>query len=231
MKQLSATFATNRFFYISCLLFIGGLSLLVLLLSKPQSFILLNNYHSAALNIFFVNYTFFGDGIFALGLVAFLYYRKQKKLALLILAAYLSSGLTAQLLKNIIYAPRPRIYFEASQYIYHLDNFGNSGGGNSSFPSGHTTSAFALATVLALWFRKKWMGITLASAAVLVGYSRVYLAQHFPADVLAGACIGIAFGTLTMLLFSSTLRLRKAKKSNYTKQPGWNSYLPEPALS
>lgn len=230
MKQLSSTLHTNRLFYWSSLFFIACAGLVVFFFSKPAGFIFLNNHHSFALNVFFVNYTFLGDGIFALSLAAFLYYRKQKKLAVLILVAFASSGLTAQLLKNIIYAPRPRIYFEASQYIYHLDNFGNSGGGASSFPSGHTTSAFALATVLALWFRKKWLSIVLVLAAALVGYSRIYLAQHFPADVLAGSCIGILFGTLTVVLMTSTLKFRIPKRRKYTT-PAWNSNVPDAALS
>jgi membrane-associated phospholipid phosphatase len=230
MKKLPATLINNRFFYILCLLFVCFSFVLIILFSKPQSFILLNNYHTTALNIFFVNYTFFGDGIFALGLTVFLFYRKQNKLALLILIAFLSSGLTAQLLKNIIYAPRPRIYFEASQYIYRLDNFGNSGGGNSSFPSGHTTSAFALATILALWLRNKWTGIVLAIAAALVGYSRIYLAQHFPEDVLVGACIGIVFATATFLVFNSSIKLKLPKKLKRDVLV-WNDSVPGTALS
>lgn len=230
MKQISSTLYTNRLFYYCSLFFIVCAAAIVLTCSKPDGFILLYNHHHTALNIFFVNYTFLGDGIFALAFVAFLFYRKQKKLAWLVLIAFLSSGLTAQLLKNLIYAPRPRIYFEASQYIYHLDNFGNSGGGASSFPSGHTTSAFALATVLALWFRKKWLSIVLVAAAALVGYSRIYLAQHFSADVLTGSCIGIVFGTLTVILLNSNLKSSLFKKRKYTGQL-WKSNLPDAALS
>ncbi len=227
MKQLSSTLYTNRLFYYCSLFFIACAAVIVVLFSKREGFILLNNYHNVALNIFFVNYTFLGDGIFALALAAFLFYRKQKKLALLILIAYASSGLTAQVMKNIIYAPRPRIYFEASQYIYHLDNFGNSGGGASSFPSGHTTSAFALATIAALWFRKNWLSFLLATAAALVGYSRIYLAQHFLVDVLSGAGIGVVSGTITFImlynnrlpaLFKSVKRYRRKIWENTLQQ-------------
>lgn len=188
--------------------------LILLTVSKAESFISLNSFHSFSLNVFFVNYTFLGDGLFAIGLCAFLFYRKQKKLALLLLAAYLSSGLVTQILKNCIYAPRPRIFFEASQYLYHLDNFGNSGGGSSSFPSGHTTSAFAIATVLAVYFRNKYISVLLLIAASLVGYSRIYLAAHFPIDVLVGACIGIVFSTITIVLINSNIKIRFWEKVN-----------------
>jgi membrane-associated phospholipid phosphatase len=230
MKQLLSTLHTSRLFYRSSLFFIACAAVLVLFFSKPEGFMLLNSHYSFAGNVFFVNYTFLGDGIFALGLTALLYYRKQKRLAVFILAAYLSSGITVQLLKNIIYTPGPSIYFEAGQYIYHLDNFGNSGGGASSFPSGHTTSAFALATVLALWFRKKWLDILLVSAAALVGYSRIYLAQHAAADVLAGSCIGILFGTLTVVLLNSNVKFSLPDRKKYNR-PAWNRNAADAALS
>jgi len=230
MKQLNTTFRSAVHFYISSLLILLISVLLLLNVSKAESFISLNNFHSFGLNVFFVNYTFFGDGIFALGLCAFLVYRKQKKLALLILVAYLSSGLVTQVLKNLIYAPRPRIYFEASQYLFHLDNFGNSGGGSSSFPSGHTTSAFALATVLAVHFRKKYLSIILFIAAALVGYSRIYLAQHFPLDVVVGAAIGITFATLSIVVLNSTIRIRLPKRSGRTASQWDNQQLPHTAI-
>lgn len=221
MKQLHTTVKANHLFYFSCLFFLGLSSLTLSTVTKAESFISLNPFHSVFLNGFFVNYTFLGDGIFAISLCAFLFYRKQKKLALLILIAYLSSGLFTQILKNLIYAPRPRIYFEASQYLFHLDNFGNSGGGSSSFPSGHTTSAFALATVLAVHFKKKYISILLLAAAALAGYSRIYLAQHFPVDVLVGAAIGIVFATLTVVLSKSNSKIRLPKKIQRFIPPQW----------
>jgi undecaprenyl-diphosphatase len=229
MKQLNTILRSASYFYVSSVLILLTSLLLLLSASKADSFISLNSFHSFGLNVFFVNYTFFGDGIFALSLCAFLFYRKQKKLALLILVSYLSSGLVTQVLKNLIYAPRPRIYFEASQYLFHLDNFGNSGGGSSSFPSGHTTSAFALATVLAVHFRKNYLSIIFFIAAALVGYSRIYLAQHFLADVVTGACIGIVFATLSIILINAKPVAIFAKKRNrFSNQ--WETPLPNTAI-
>ncbi len=64
--------------------------------------------------------------------------------------------------------------------------------GATSFPSGHTMSAFALYTFAALNLpRKTWISLTLLLAAVLTGFSRMYLLQHFLKDVLAGAMLGV----------------------------------------
>lgn len=63
-------------------------------------------------------------------------------------------------------------------------------GGNYSFPSGHTVSAFAGAAFLQMRYGWKW-GIPAYLAASLVGYSRVNARAHWTTDVLAGAVIGI----------------------------------------
>jgi membrane-associated phospholipid phosphatase len=69
-----------------------------------------------------------------------------------------------------------------------------------SFPSGHTSVAFATATVLSLSF-PKWYVITPAySYAILVAYSRSYLGVHYPGDILAGAIIGTSSSLLTWRL-------------------------------
>jgi undecaprenyl-diphosphatase len=59
----------------------------------------------------------------------------------------------------------------------------------SSFPSGHATTAFALAAVLSLWYPRLTLVWLLLAAAI--GWSRVVLGSHFPSDVLAGAVLGL----------------------------------------
>jgi membrane-associated phospholipid phosphatase len=62
-----------------------------------------------------------------------------------------------------------------------------------SFPSGHTASAFALATLLSFSIKNKPIAsIGLLGAACLVGFSRTYLSQHFLVDVCAGSLIGVS---------------------------------------
>jgi undecaprenyl-diphosphatase len=68
---------------------------------------------------------------------------------------------------------------------------------SSSFPSGHTASAFAFATAAAGTIPR--LRPELLALAGLVGYSRVHTGVHYPADVIAGAAIGVAAGKLTRL--------------------------------
>lgn len=71
-----------------------------------------------------------------------------------------------------------------------------------SFPSGHTATAFAAALVLASVMQNRLSAVLLPLVAFLVGYSRVYLAQHYVTDVLGGIAIGIITGLLSLWLYA-----------------------------
>jgi membrane-associated phospholipid phosphatase len=78
-----------------------------------------------------------------------------------------------------------------------------------SFPSGHTSSAFNLATYLSLAY-PKWYVIAPAYAwAGTVAYSRMYLGQHYPSDVIGGAVLGAGTAWLTYYLNKRYVHSRK----------------------
>lgn len=72
--------------------------------------------------------------------------------------------------------------------------------GTYSFPSGHTTAAFASATSLSLSYRKWYVVIPAYTYAGFMGYSRMRLGMHYPSDVLGGMITGIGSGLLTWKL-------------------------------
>ncbi|RME39714.1 MAG: phosphatase PAP2 family protein, partial [Deltaproteobacteria bacterium] len=75
--------------------------------------------------------------------------------------------------------------------------------GATSFPSGHTMSAFALFTLAALWgSRRAWWQVLCFVLALLVGVSRIYLAQHFLQDVVVGSVLGVVLGLAVFLAFA-----------------------------
>ncbi len=68
-----------------------------------------------------------------------------------------------------------------------------------SFPSGHATTAFAIAVLLAPFLPRSWWPVPLAWA-VIVGVARLYYGEHNVLDVVAGAAMGTAFATVLWLL-------------------------------
>lgn len=209
MPDRPVLFRESRPFFSALLLVIITSTIYLLLNGKAASFVALNAYHPFVLNVFFINYTFIGDGIFALCLIAaLLFYYKRKQQGLALLYSFLISGLVVQVIKNLVNAPRPKLFFEAGQYLHFID--GISLANNSSFPSGHTATAFAIATVLVLTIKDKSWQLLILIAAVLVGYSRIYLAQHFLLDILIGAIIGSGSGILGVYL---ALHLNNMKSS------------------
>jgi membrane-associated phospholipid phosphatase len=101
--------------------------------------------------------------------------------------------LLAQLIKNIVNAPRPLTYFHDASWIHRVA--GQPVNHWLSFPSGHTEGAFALFCLLSLLLPKKYaaVGVLFFLLALATGYSRIYLSQHFFADVYAGSLLGTIF--------------------------------------
>lgn len=97
-------------------------------------------------------------------------------------ASVLSSAIISNILKYSIDRPRP---FVTYWFIEKL-----TGGASPSFPSGHSSDAFALATAISLTWPKWYIIIPSYAWAGAVGYSRMDLGVHYPSDVLAGAIIG-----------------------------------------
>lgn len=78
-----------------------------------------------------------------------------------------------------------------------------------SMPSGHTTAAFALATVLALRYPKPYVYIPAYAWAAFVGYGRMYWGLHWPTDVLAGAVLGTASALAINVIAPQITKLRE----------------------
>jgi membrane-associated phospholipid phosphatase len=83
------------------------------------------------------------------------------------------------------------------QYKYSSEIFSLSKANTKSFPSGHTTMAFATATTLTLEYKKWYIAVPAYAWATGVAYSRMYEGKHYPSDVLAGAVLGAGSALLS----------------------------------
>lgn len=175
------------FWCIACIFFFTT-GIYVTLVPAKDSFIQLNSIHTLYLDTFFQNYTILGDGVFSIALFLVLLLMERAALAMQVIIAYLFSGILSQVIKHMVHAPRPLALLGHDGYPYFIE--GVTYGGMNSFPSGHTSSVFALAILLSLHNNNKGRGIAYLVLAIITGYSRIYLGQHFLLDVLAGALLG-----------------------------------------
>jgi membrane-associated phospholipid phosphatase len=204
MKTLKAIIAGNRlYFYFFLLFFVVGF-IFLLTVGKATAFVDLNPYHQTILDGVFAWITFLGDGTFTVIVFVLFLLQRRWSGATQIIAAFLLSALVAQILKNVFSMPRPKQFFAPGTYPYFIDGVTHIG--FASFPSGHTTSIFALATLLAIFTKDQRAKIAFLFGGVLVGYSRIYLGQHFLGDVLIGSCIGMIVAVLVHWLFVEKLR-------------------------
>lgn len=174
----------------------------------------LNQFYNGFFDFFFKYFTHLGDGIFVLlfTIAALLFI--SKRMAFIITVNTIGSGMITQFLKKYIYhdSLRPAAYMDVPEWreggIYRLVE-GVDMNSFHSFPSGHTTGAFALLFSICLYAKNKWIKWSCFIIAVLVGYSRVYLSQHYLEDVVAGSLIAVSFSLLAYLILYKSLYSKK----------------------
>ena len=173
--------------------FLFLLGILFLAIFQNSNFsIIINASHNNFLDQFFKYITFLGDGRFVF-LIAFIYLFANKKYGTSILISLIINTILIQVLKRVVFSNR----FRPSFYFKNLieDGSWNMIDGvelyeKFSFPSGHTALIFCLCMSICIFMKKKYFPLLLVLLAYIVGFSRIYLSQHFLIDVLAGALIG-----------------------------------------
>jgi membrane-associated phospholipid phosphatase len=192
MKNLTGPNLNPAFFsgYMISLLI---LSVYCLCINKSEGFLLINQFHCRLWDDFFILFTNLGNGFFAIVLIVLMLILKKIGGALQIALSFILSGILVQFLKHLTHSPRPKLFFGPGS-IHFID--GITATGYHSFPSGHTATIFALATLLSFYFPGRNTGIFFIVIALLTGFSRIYLSQHFPIDVLAGSIVGVTISIL-----------------------------------
>jgi undecaprenyl-diphosphatase len=165
------------------------------------------------LNVFFVNFTFMGDAVFALAVGAiYLFYYRQPQKAKIIFFNFLFTILLVQLFKNILYNGAFILYFEESQYLFNSTFIKETA--YEQLPSGHTALAFSLAACLSSFTKRKLTQVLLLLACGLLAFSRLYLAKHSLMDVVGGTVIGLTSWVLINAVFKSKIRNYKLEIRN-----------------
>jgi membrane-associated phospholipid phosphatase len=162
-----------------------------------------NPYRTEPLNAIFRFFTLLGE---AWGFVlagVFMLFRSYRNVLLILITGLMALAIP-YIIKDYIGIERPLTWFNNHGLTVYLVTVPDVplASGFTSFPSGHTTSAFALATLLSMMTleSKPRLGLVFALVACMVGLSRIFLAQHFLADVLGGTVLGLLMGILVWRL-------------------------------
>lgn len=180
-------------------------ALFLLIYGKENSFLVINKYNSPQFDYVFEYWTYLGDGIIWVPLFAYVLLFKRDYFVAVLSALIICTFLT-QFLKKVIYPNdfRPIVVLADKVRVipgYYINRL-------HSFPSGHTSTAFTLALLSAFIVKRNFWVYFFPLIAFFVGYSRVYLAQHFVTDVFAGMLTGIISAALGLLIYE---RFRKVK--------------------
>jgi membrane-associated phospholipid phosphatase len=140
-----------------------------------------------------------GNGIVIMVLALILFLAGDHLLAYGLSLGALTLWLVVESVKALVHRGRPFIRLSQARIV------GQQASGRS-FPSGHTSQAFFMATLMAGYFHVGvWAVCLLYALALLVGITRIYVGAHYPRDVLAGAILGSAWGLLGGIIYGYAL--------------------------
>lgn len=147
------------------------------------------NAHSVpGYSLFFYAITLLGSAyLWVAVLMIYLLIGRRKKIAIILIITIMFGMIVNDDIKDIVGRIRPDNVMVGSYFSVH----------NYSFPSGHTQTAFLIATVLSAYIAWRYrLAVYLMAAAV--GVSRLYLGFHYFTDAVAGAAVGILLGVIAI---------------------------------
>lgn len=195
----------NKYYYIACFLFVIIGAVILLFSSKIDVTLWINSHYSDFLDNLFLFVNEIGTLWFAIVVIFAICLIRGWKTALNACACFLGTTLITSFGKYILFpgTPRPTVVFDSIIPLRLVEGVIQLQ--TESFPSGHTSSAFAIFTFLALILPYKKWHIFLAFIALSIGYARMYLSQHFITDVYTGMIIGITATTVIYWLMSEKI--------------------------
>jgi membrane-associated phospholipid phosphatase len=211
---LKSFLKNNLIVLIPFLVLISTASYYIFSYDKKDIYLFINQFvGNKYLNLFFYYVTYIGDGRFAVFLLlGILIY--NLRLGIVSLFSFLLGSIISSVLKYTLFddEDRPHLVFETlgkhdlnvvEGLHIHIHN---------SFPSGHATQAFAILMCLAFATGNKTAKFVFLLLAVITAASRVYLSQHWLADITAGSLIGMFCSVMFYFVIAGNNKLGRLNK-------------------
>ena len=186
---MKAFFQQNKLVFSLYIFLFSVVGVILLSFPKAEIHLTINQFHSTFFNWFFRFMTFLGGwGVVFLAIILLL---TKVRNGVIFLAGTLITTIIVQGLKHLVFSGvlRPAAYFQHIHQLYFVP--GVVLRFYDSFPSGHTASAFSYFIILIFLSKKQWQKISWFVLACLIGFSRIYLSEHFLIDVEFGSLVGI----------------------------------------
>ena len=196
-------------FFIFYLILLCCCLVIKLVFTKDEIYFAVNSRHNDFLDGIEPYITDLGNGwtIVVLAALLTLY---NYRIAFLMVTTFLVTSLAVQIVKFFFDAPRPKLYFKDElgklYFVKGVDILSHD-----SFPSGHTLTAFATGVLITYLVKNKSWGILLVFYGVMVGFSRMYLSEHFFEDVIGGSVLGVFLAIFWISWIDSKAFLHSAK--------------------
>ena len=211
---MRSVFKDNRFFLIpfAAFLLIGAVFLTCH--TRAETHLIINSYHNSFLDTISPYITLLGDGWTTIIVILALLFIKYRY-ALLTAISFLIASFFTQFLRQTIFHgwPRPVKYFEGVHELHLVPGVANYS--INTFPSGHTTTAFAMFFCLSILVKNNFLKLFLFILALLVAFSRVYLSQHFFGDVYGSSLLGV-FSAMVSYFFILNMKKNWPERSLQT---------------
>lgn len=188
----------NLWFLIPWLLFVIACSYFCIAYSKVDLHLMSNQFVGGWSDTLFLILTSTGDGLIIVIAIAILLFFNTR-MAIQLAIIFIITTIVAHLFKDVLmqHMYRPYYVFKHLHIQLRLVS-GMYMNEVSSFPSGHSMTAFSLLAFFAFYIRQHYIKFIFCITAILIAYSRVYLSQHFLMDILAGSIIGVITVVLVM---------------------------------
>lgn len=194
----------NKYYFITVLTFVVAGGLLLLFVPRDEVSLWINHNYHHYLDQSFLFFNRIGDIGFSFIAVFVFWGVGGWKWGLKAAVCFVSVMLVTQAFKHLIFPGtlRPTLHFEEGMLrlmegVKQLKT--------ESFPSGHTSAAFSLATFFALFKSGRNWNFIFAIIALIVAYGRIYMSQHFITDIYAGMLIGVIVTTLVYYYYPKKL--------------------------